>query len=208
VAIFTVEMSDVEITDKLLSREGRITFARYMTGTVNEDEVDRITHAANTLAKLPIYIAEANSPTLERLKSELRRLKRTRNIKLAIFDYVQQLSIASGSKYHSRQQELTIITANLKSIARELELPIIILAQLNRRAEDQTAPSLANLKDSGSIEQDADCVMLLWREGEDDNARYFIDVAKQRSGKTGVFEIEANPAMNFFGNAPLRRMGK
>lgn len=202
-ALFTVEMSAKQIGKKGVSRIGELSFSQLMSGKMPEGELDALYASLKRMASLPIVFVEANS-SFESFVMEVRRLKRTHGIDFVILDYIQQMYLTER-KSGSRTNELTAITSELKWLARDLDIPVLMLAQLNRKAdEEDVAPSLSHLKDSGSLEQDSDTVLFLWREddGMEQGApryTYWLDVAKNRHGMEGRIPLAADLARNYFG---------
>lgn len=202
-ALFTVEMSAKQIGKKGTSRIGELDFARLMSGKMPEGDMDALHASLKRMASLPIIFVEAGS-SFEAFAMEVRRLKRTHGIKFVILDYIQQMYLTER-KSGGRTNELTLITSELKWLARDLDIAVLMLAQLNRKAdEEEVAPSLSHLKDSGSLEQDSDTVLFLWREvngfekGEP-RYTYWLDVAKNRHGMEGRIPLAADLARNYFG---------
>jgi replicative DNA helicase len=193
-AFFTVEMADVEIADKMITSLGRLRVANYLSGKLSAEEIDQVHTAADKFSKLPIVIRDVKEPYIERLLFDLRRLKRTRNIKFAVVDYVQQFS--SEKKSASRVYELSYITSQLKLVARELQIAILAIAQLNRKAEESDEPSSSHIRDSDAFAADADAVMLLWQ----DAGRHVVNLSLNRRGDTGKFFLEADLSRGHFGN--------
>ena len=202
-ALFTVEMSAKQIGKKGTSRIGELDFAQLMSGRIADSEIGALHASLRRMASLPIVFVEAGS-SFESFSLEVRRLKRTHNIDFVILDYIQQMYLTER-KTGSRTNELTQITSDLKWLARDLGVPVLMLAQLNRKAdEEESAPSLSHLKDSGSLEQDSDTVLFLWREldGYRSGApeyTYWLDVAKNRHGMEGRIPLAADLARNYFG---------
>jgi len=202
-ALFTVEMSAKQIGKKGASRIGELDSSRLMSGKMPDSELDALYASLKRMASLPFVFVEAGS-SFEAFAMEVRRLKRTHGIQFVILDYIQQMYLTER-KSGSRTNELTQITSVIKWLARDLDIPILMLAQLNRKADEEDAsPSLSHLKDSGSLEQDSDTVLFLWREDdgfENGSPRYtyWLDVAKNRHGMEGRIPLAADLARNYFG---------
>jgi len=193
-AIFSLEMGKTEITMRLLSAEARIGLHHMRTGTMSDDDWARLARRMGEVADAPLYIDDSPNLTMMEIRAKARRLKQRYDLKLVIIDYLQLMS--GNKKAESRQQEVSELSRNLKLLAKELEVPVIAMSQLNRGPEQRTdkKPQLADLRESGSIEQDADMVILLYREdafekespraGEAD-----LIVAKHRNGPTQTITV-------------------
>ena len=199
VAFFSLEMSKEQLASRLLSTEALISGTKLRTGKLNEEEWSRLIPASDVLSKTELYLDDTPGITISEMKSRLRRLH---NLDLVIIDYLQLM--ASGRRIENRVQEISEITRNLKILAKEMNVPAITLSQLSRAAEkrDDHRPQLADLRDSGSIEQDADIVLFLYREGyynkdkDGDQAAPAADmnsgeciVAKNRHGETNIVKL-------------------
>lgn len=190
VAFFSLEMTKEQLVSRMLSMEGTIPGQNLRTGKLNENEWVNLIEAGDVLSKSDIYIDDTPSITIPEMKAKLRRLH---NVDLVIIDYLQLMS--SGKRIDNRVQEISEITRNLKIMAKEFDTPVITLSQLSRASEQRAdhRPLLSDLRDSGSIEQDADMVLFLYREGyysgqdmssqENKNSGECI-VAKNRHGET------------------------
>lgn len=162
VAFFSLEMSKEQLVSRLLSTEALVSGTKLRTGKLNKEEWSRLIPASDILRKTELYLDDSPGITITEMKSRLRRLK---NLDLVIIDYLQLM--ASGRRIDNRVQEISEITRNLKILAKEMNVPVITLSQLSRASEQRTdhRPQLSDLRDSGSIEQDADIVLFLYREG-------------------------------------------
>lgn len=162
VAFFTLEMSKEQLASRLLSSEALVGGTKLRTGKLNNEEWERIVKAGDVLAKCDFYLDSTPSISVGEMKSKLRRL---RNIDFVVIDYLQLMT--SGRRMENRVQEVSEITRSLKILAKELDVPVMCLAQLNRSAESRSdhRPMISDLRESGSTEQDADIVLLLYREG-------------------------------------------
>ena len=172
VAFFSLEMSKEQLASRLLSSEALIGGTKLRTGNLTEEEWSRLIPASDILSKTDLYLDDTPGITIPEMKSRLRRLH---NLDLVVIDYLQLMS--SGRKIDSRVNEISEITRNLKILAKEMNVPVITLSQLSRAAEkrDDHRPQIADLRDSGSIEQDADIVLFLYREGYYDKEGRKID---------------------------------
>ncbi len=204
VAIFSLEMPYEDIAARMLSSIGYIPLQNLRTGRIQQDqEMDRLIRAAGTLSDTSIYIDDTSSITVMEMRSKCRRLKMERGLSLVIIDYLQLISGAGGGKTpESHQQEVAEMTRALKIMARELEVPIILLSQLSRGPDrrDPPKPILSDLRDSGAIEQDADVVIFLYRDAYYANMKKDVDpatitneaeiiIAKIGNGPTGTVKM-------------------
>ncbi|HEY3905694.1 MAG TPA: replicative DNA helicase [Streptosporangiaceae bacterium] len=192
--IFSLEMSRNEITMRLLSAEARVALHSMRTGQMSEDDWTRLARRMGEVAHAPMFIDDSPNMSMMEIRAKCRRLKQQHDLRLVIIDYLQLMS--SPKRVESRQQEVSELSRSLKLLAKELNVPVIAVAQLNRGPEQRTdkRPMLSDLRESGSIEQDADVVILLHREdayerespraGEAD----FI-VAKHRNGPTTTVTV-------------------
>ncbi len=192
VLMFSLEMPCDQLVLRLLSTHARIPHEHLRRGRLTPEDRRRLTISGSALRGARVHIDESSQPTLAEVRAKARRLKRDGALDLIIVDYLQLLQV----KAESRQTEIALISRTLKSVARDLKVPLLALAQLNRKAEDRTdhRPMLSDLRESGAIEQDADLVLLLMREemyGETDENRdkAQIFVAKNRHGPTGEFNL-------------------
>ena len=190
VAIFSLEMSKQEITKRLLSAESEVDARRMTSGHLQSQDWEKITRVMGALSEAPIYIDDTPALSVSELRARCRRLaSRDKNLSLIVIDYLQ---LMSGNNPNDRNQEISAISRGLKSLARELNIPIIALSQLSRANEKRTEkkPLLSDLRDSGAIEQDADIVMFIHREEYYDRENPEIKgqaeliVAKNRNGST------------------------
>jgi replicative DNA helicase len=193
-AIFSLEMSRNEITMRLLSAEARIALNHMRNGHMTDDDWSRLARKMGEISSAPMFIDDSANLTLMEIRAKARRLKQRHDLKLIVIDYLQLLS--SGKKVESRQLEVSEFSRQIKLLAKELDVPIVAISQLNRGAEQRTdkRPLLSDLRESGSLEQDADMVILLHREdayekestrpGEGD-----LIVAKHRAGPTDTIVV-------------------
>ncbi len=197
VGIFSLEMSSEQLIDRMLAAESFVNSWALRTGQVkSEDDFSRIRDALESLSKAPIYIDDKPGNNILAMRAVARRLKRERGIGLIIVDYLQLMSPTSTKASDSLVQQVTEISRSLKGLARELNVPVIALSQLSRNVEQRGGkPRLSDLRDSGSIEQDADIVMFIHREdkgatpeGERTNIREIL-IEKHRNGPTGKVDL-------------------
>jgi replicative DNA helicase len=204
--LFTLEVSKEQIAENMLCSNARVDAHRLMRGELSNEEYARVPEAAGRMIRAPLFVDDSPGLTLTRLRAKARRLKARHDIGLIVVDYLQLLSL--GVSVESRQIEISRLSAALKQTARELELPIITLSQLNRSVEQRQdkRPLMGDLRESGSIEQDADAVLLLYREEyynkEKLEARGKAEVilAKNRNGPTGTSDLFFFPNMMRFEN--------
>ena len=196
VALFTLEMSKSEVTQRMMCSEAKVESQRLRTGRLAPDDWPRLTAACDRLMKAPIYVDDTGSTTIMELRSKARRLKsREPSLGLIIVDYLQLM--ASDRNVESRVQEVSQISRALKVLARELEVPILAMSQLSRAVEQRhdKRPILSDLRDSGSIEQDSDLVFFVYRDeyymGEESDQQGIAEVilAKHRNGPTGTIKL-------------------
>ena len=196
VAVFSLEMAKEQLALRMLCAEARIDLGSVRTGRINDGQLGEIAHAAHVLAAAPIYIDDTPALSVLELRAKARRLKRDPDTKLGLImvDYLQ-LMRGSESK-DSREQEISEISRSLKALAKELNVPVLALSQLNRKVEDRNPPipRLADLRESGAIEQDADVIAFIYRDAayDEDSAKKGLTeiiIAKQRNGPTGSVEL-------------------
>ena len=196
VALFTLEMSKAEVTQRLMCSEAKVESNRVRSGKLTQDDWPRLTAACDKLMKAPIYVDDTGSITMMELRSKARRLKaRQPALGMIIVDYLQLMT--SGSTAENRVQEVSQISRNLKVLARDLDVPILALSQLSRAVEQRhdKRPILSDLRESGSIEQDADLVMFVYRDeyynGEESDSQGVAEVilAKHRNGPTDAVKL-------------------
>lgn len=188
VGIFSLEMSKEELVDRLLVAEADIDAWKLKTGRLSEDDFTALSNAMGVLAEAPLYIDDTPGMSILEMRTKARRLQVEFGVDLIIVDYLQ---LARSRNLENRVQEVSEISQGLKNLARELKVPVLTLSQLSRAVEQRGTkkPVLADLRESGSIEQDADVVMFLWREDDDDQSKVFLDVSKHRNGPLGHIEF-------------------
>lgn len=192
--VFSLEMGKTEITMRLLSAEAKVPLQNMRKGTMREEDWTRLARTMGAVSEAPLFIDDSPNMTLMEIRAKCRRLKQQHGLKLVVIDYLQLMT--SGKKVESRQQEVSEFSRALKLLAKELEVPVIAISQLNRGPEQRTdkRPAMADLRESGAIEQDADMIILLHREdayekespraGEAD-----LIVAKHRNGPTDTIVV-------------------
>jgi replicative DNA helicase len=195
VGIFTLEMSKAEVTQRLMCSEAKVESQRLRTGKLAIDDWPRLTAACDKLAKAPLYVDDTGSINLMEIRSKARRLKsREPTLGLIVIDYLQLMT--SGVTVENRVQEVSQISRSLKVLARDLDVPIVAMSQLSRAVEQRhdKRPILSDLRESGSIEQDADLVMFIYRDeyyNEDSEQQGMAEVAlaKHRNGPTDTIKL-------------------
>jgi len=231
-ALFSLEMSADQLATRILSEQSGITSENLRTGRISREEFRELARAAAELESLPLYIDDTPGLTIAALRTRARRLKRQKNIGLVVVDYLQLLQGTGRNGSENRVQEISEISRGLKQLAKELDLPVIGLSQLSRAVEqrEDKRPQLSDLRESGSIEQDADIVLFIYREDyylkavepdhplpdeldkqakyEEWNAKYKsaagkaeIIVAKQRHGSTGIVRVRFDGRTTKFSDA-------
>jgi len=210
VAIFSLETGRQQLAERFLCSSSEIDAQKVRKGMLDTEHYEALRDACGELSEAPIYIDDTSSLTPLGLRAKARRLKSQRGIRCIIVDYLQLMHLGT-SRIESRQQEITTISRYIKALARELNIPVVVLSQLNRSPEGREGhrPRMSDLRESGSIEQDADVVMLLHREDyyhrgekdyESDNKAELI-IAKQRNGPTGNVELIFREKFTRFENA-------
>src|SRR4029079_13959895 len=224
VGFFSLEMSAEQLATPIISEQTEIPSYRIRRGEIDPSDFDRIAQMAREMETIPLYIDETGGISIAQLTARARRLKRQRGLDLMVIDYIQLLTGASRRAQEGRVQEVTEITTGLKALAKELEVPILALSQLSRQVEsrDDKRPQLSDLRESGSIEQDADVVMFVFREeyylrnkepreGSEEWFKWESDlkasenraeliVGKQRHGPTGTVKVIFESHVTRFGN--------
>ncbi|PIU32984.1 replicative DNA helicase [Candidatus Woesebacteria bacterium CG_4_10_14_0_2_um_filter_39_14] len=182
VGIFSLEMSKEELVDRLLVAQADIDAWRLKTGRLDEEDFTKLSEAMGILAEAPLYIDDTPALSILEMRTKARRLISEHNLRLLIVDYLQLMR--SPRERESRVWEVSEISQGLKNLARELKIPVLAVSQLSRAVEQRgkKRPQLADLRESGSIEQDADVVMFLWREDEENMENVELEVAKHRNG--------------------------
>lgn len=207
VAIFSLETSKDQLCLRMLCSEARVDSSRLRSGIFTQYDFPRLIEAATDLSDSPIYIDDTPALSVMDMRTKTRRLKADKNIGLIIVDYLQLMKC--NTKSEIREQEISEISRSLKALAKELDIPIVALSQLNRRVEERhdKKPQLADLRESGAIEQDADVIMFLYRDelynkAEDNPQKGIAEVhiGKHRNGPTGVVKLEFLDKYTTFNN--------
>ena len=206
VGIFSLEMSKPEIMKRMISSMSEVEANRIQSGYLSRDDWTRISQATASLSAAPIYIDDSANLTMLQVRAKAQRLALEHGINLLVIDYLQ---LVSGSRrYENRTQEVTEISRGLKNLAKELDVPVIAVSQLNREVEKRSGsrkPQLSDLRESGAIEQDADLVLFISREAMDDDigagdCTAEISIGKQRNGMTGTFKLTFRKRITKFEN--------
>jgi replicative DNA helicase len=195
VAVFSLEMSKMQLGMRLLGFEAQINATKLRTGTLRDRDWTNLTHAADVLAGLPLYIDDTSGLSVLEMKAKCRRLLKKIDLSMVIVDYLQLVQGRRSAE--SRQIEISEISRSLKALAKDLNVPVVALSQLNRKVEDRPnkRPQLADLRESGAIEQDADVIAFIYRDEiynpttEENRNMAEIILAKQRNGPTGYFKL-------------------
>lgn len=195
VGFFSLEMSKEELVDRLLVGQADIDAWRLKTGRLSEDDYKSLTEAMGALSEAQIFIDDTPGSSILEMRTKARKLKMEKDIKLLIVDYLQLID--AGKRFDSRVNEVSFVSQNLKNLARELKIPVLALSQLSRAVEQRGTrkPQLSDLRESGSIEQDADVVMFLYLEQESDDIldqtkkMVKLYIAKHRNGATGEIDL-------------------
>jgi len=190
VGFFSLEMSNLELVDRMLVSQANIDAWKMKTGNLKEEEYIKLSEAMGVLADSPLYIDDTPGISILEMRTKARRLQIEHGLKLVVVDYLQ-LAVGSG-KYESRVTEVGAISQGLKNLARELRVPVIALSQLSRAIEQRgtKVPQLSDLRESGSIEQDADVVMFLYREDDNNLEEYKLGIAKHRNGPLRTVDLK------------------
>jgi replicative DNA helicase len=187
VGFFSLEMSAQQLATRIISEQTEIPSHRIMRGEIDPGDFDRIAETAREMEQIPLYIDETGGLSIAQMAARARRLKRQRGLDLLVVDYIQLLQGSSRRAQEGRVQEVTEITTSLKALAKELNIPILALSQLSRQVENREdkRPQLSDLRESGSIEQDADIVMFVFRE------EYYLKNREPRPGSEEHFKWQA-----------------
>jgi replicative DNA helicase len=190
VAIFSLEMAAEQLAMRLLSAKSHVPADKLKTGRLSNDEWNQINEAAGELKSEQIYIDDASIVKVPEIFSKCRKLQAEHGLNLIMIDYIQLIAGSSRNSEANRQQEVSDISRSLKALARELQVPVLALSQLSRTVEqrEKKQPMLSDLRESGAIEQDADIVMMLYRES------YYDEAAKEKANQTGSERLEINLA--------------
>jgi replicative DNA helicase len=192
--IFSLEMGRNEITMRLLSAEARVALHHMRSGTMSDDDWTRLARTMSTVSEAPLFIDDSPNMSMMEIRAKCRRLKQRHDLRLVVVDYLQLMS--SGKRVESRQQEVSEFSRSLKLLAKELDVPVVAISQLNRGPEQRTdkRPMMSDLRESGAIEQDADMVILLHREDQYERESPRVGeadliVAKHRNGPTSTVTV-------------------
>ena len=188
VGIFSLEMSQEELVDRLLVGQADIDAWKLKTGKLGESDFDKLSLAMGELAEAPLYIDDTPGISISEMRTKARRLQIEHGLKFLIVDYLQ---LVKGRNLENRVQEVSEISQNLKNLAREFKIPVLAISQLSRAVEQRGTrkPQLADLRESGAIEQDADVVMFIWREDTEHPEQVTLDIQKHRNGPTGEIKL-------------------
>lgn len=206
VAVFSLEMSKQQLGIRMLGFDAKIDATKLRTGFLRDKEWERLTDSANHLSELPIFIDDSSGISVLEMKAKCRRLKRKCDLALVIVDYIQLIQGRRSAE--SRQLEISEISRMLKAMAKDLNVPVLALSQLNRKVEDRPnkRPQLADLRESGALEQDADVIAFIYRDevyhpdSEENRNIAEIILAKQRNGPTGFFRLTFRKELTAFGD--------
>ena len=223
VGFFSLEMSAEQLATRIIAEQAGISSSRIRRGDIGEPDFIRIAEAARQMQSAPLYIDQTGGLSIAQLTARARRLKRQRGLDIIFVDYLQLLS-GSRARQENRVQELTEITTGLKALAKEMNVPVVALSQLSRQVEsrEDKRPQLSDLRESGSIEQDADVVMFVYRDeyylkgrepqpGSENHVKWIADmekahgraeliIGKQRHGPTGMIEVQFEAELTRFSN--------
>jgi replicative DNA helicase len=224
VGFFSLEMSSEQLATRIVAEQSGVPSADIRRGKITEDQFARIVGASREMQRVPLYVDQTGGLTVAQLAARARRLKRQRGLDLLVIDYIQLLAGSSRRGADNRVQEVTEITNNLKALAKELQVPILALSQLSRQVENREdkRPQLADLRESGSIEQDADVVLFVYREEyylknrmpKEGTEEFFkwqaeidqvhgiaeVIIGKQRHGPTGTVKLQFEDSLTRFSN--------
>src|SRR5699024_6393222 len=210
VAIISLEMGADQLVQRMLCEEGNINSQRLRTGKLEQEDWEKLTLAMGSLSHAGVFIDDSPGIRVSDIRSKCRRLKQEYGLGMIIIDYLQLIQ-GNANSQENRQQEVSEMSRSLKGLARELEVPLIALSQLSRGVESRQdkRPMMSDLRESGSIEQDADIVGFLYRDDyyEDDaeNSNIEIILAKQRNGPTGTVELHFAKEYNKFVDLEFHR---
>ncbi len=181
VGFFSLEMSKEELVDRLLVAQADIDAWKLKTGKLSEDDFTKLSNAMGELAEAPLFIDDTPALSVLEMRTKARRLQVENGLDFLVVDYLQ---LARSRNLENRVQEVSEISQGMKNLARELKIPVLVLSQLSRAVETRGGkkPQLSDLRESGSIEQDADVVMFLWREDDENQENMMLDIAKHRNG--------------------------
>lgn len=194
VAFVTVEMSDADLVDKMLTRVARVDSTPYLAGALSDEQMDRIVGGARELYELPLLFTVVSKPAIEHLVFEIHRLVKVENVAFVIVDYLQLFELGHDAKHRTGREEAKAVSAKLKLLAQELKIPLLVLSQLNRLAPEHGQPELIHIAETDQIARDADVVLFLYRDEDD----YFLSIAKQRRGIKTAIKLNAELQFSLF----------
>jgi replicative DNA helicase len=188
VGMFSLEMSKEELVDRLLVAESEVDAWKLKTGRLDDNDFDRLQEAMGVLADAPLFIDDTPAINIMEMRTKARRLQVEHGLSLLVVDYLQ---LIHGRNLENRVQEVSEISQSLKNLARELKIPVLACSQLSRAVEQRGSrkPQLADLRESGAIEQDADVVMFIWRPDAENGEQVKLDIQKHRNGPTGEIDM-------------------
>jgi len=207
VGMFSLEMSKEELVDRLLVAQSEVDAWRLKTGRLDDNDFDRLQEAMGVLADAPLFIDDTPAINIMEMRTKARRLQAEHGLSLLIVDYLQ---LVHGRNLENRVQEVSEISQSLKNLARELKIPVLVCSQLSRAVEQRGTrkPQLADLRESGAIEQDADVVMFIWRPDQDNIEQVKLDIQKHRNGPTGEIDLTFKADRVKFYGVERQRMPK
>jgi replicative DNA helicase len=212
VGVFSLEMNKAQLGMRMLCAEARVDSQKMRSGFLSERDWPRLTRAAGTISEAPIFIDDTPAISVLELRAKSRRLKRDQNLGLIIVDYLQLMRGPPGRE--RREQEISEISGSLKALAKEIDVPVVALSQLNRRVEERhdKRPQLADLRESGAIEQDADVIAFIYRDevyhpDSPEQGRAEVIIGKQRNGPTGKATLTFLTQYTRFDNLAFEEMG-
>jgi len=205
VGFFSLEMSREELMDRLLVGQAEIDAWKLKTGRLDEDEFTKLSDAMGELYETPLFIDDTPGISILEMRTKARRLQAEHDLRLIVVDYLQLARPVRN--LDNRVQEVSEISQGLKNLARELKIPVLALSQLSRQVESRgiKKPQLADLRESGAIEQDADVVMFMWRENDEDLENMNLDIAKHRNGPLRSLKLRFKPHMIKFFSVDTKR---
>lgn len=207
VGFFSLEMSKEELVDRLLVAQADIDSWRLKTGKLDDNDWSKLSNAMGQLAEAPLFIDDTPGLSISEMRTKARRLQMEHGLKFIVVDYLQ---LMRGRSQENRVQEVSEISQSLKNLARELRVPVLAISQLSRAVENRGTrkPQLADLRESGAIEQDADVVMFLYREDPEKTEQVILDIQKHRNGPVGEVNLIFRPdRIKFYGMEKHRQAG-
>ena len=207
VGMFSLEMSKEELVDRLLVSQSEVDAWKLKTGRLDDNDFDRLQEAMGVLADAPLFIDDTPAINIMEMRTKARRLQVEHGLSLLIVDYLQ---LVHGRNLENRVQEVSEISQSLKNLARELKIPVLACSQLSRAVEQRGSrrPQLADLRESGAIEQDADVVMFIWRPDAENGENVKLDIQKHRNGPTGEIDLTFKAERVKFYGLEKQRMPK